>query len=79
MEVLRRSVNTAVGLLETEGQQKVHHFYVPLMPYEASNIYSLTFFFNINNDLIRVMYNCFEIVNGPMWISSVNSLYTVNL
>ena len=35
--------------------------------------------FNINNDLIRVMYNCFEIVNGPMWISWANSLYTVNL
>ena len=35
--------------------------------------------FNINNGLIRVMYNCFEIVNGPMWISWANSLYTVNL
>ena len=35
--------------------------------------------FNINNDLIRVMYNCFEIVNGPIWISRANSLYTVNL
>ena len=34
---------------------------------------------NINNDLIRVMYNCFEIVNGPMWISWANSLYTGNL
>ena len=34
---------------------------------------------NINNDLIRLMYNCFEIVNGPMWISWANSLYTVNL
>ena len=34
---------------------------------------------NINNDLNRVMYNCFEIVNGPMWISWANSLYTVNL
>ena len=34
---------------------------------------------NINNDLIRVMYNCFEIVNGPMWISCANSLYTVKL
>ena len=30
-------------------------------------------------DLIRVMYNCFEIVNGPMWISWANSLYTVNM
>ena len=35
--------------------------------------------FNINNGLIRVMYNCFEIVNGPMWISWANSLYTVNM
>ena len=35
--------------------------------------------FNMNNDLIRVMYNCFEIINGPMWISWANSLYTVNL
>ena len=35
--------------------------------------------FNINNDLIRVMYNCFEIVNGLMWISWASSLYTVNL
>ena len=35
--------------------------------------------FNTNNDLIRVMYNCFEIVNGPMWISWANSLYTINL
>ena len=34
---------------------------------------------NINNDLIRVLYTCFEIVNGPMWISWANSLYTVNL
>ena len=34
---------------------------------------------NINNDLITVMYNCFEIVNGPMWISWANSLYTANL
>ena len=44
------------------------------------NIYGLKKrIFNINNDLIRVMYNCFEIVNGPMWISWANSLYTVNL
>ena len=44
------------------------------------NIYGLIKrIFNINNDLIRVMYNCFEIVNGPMWISWANSLYTVNL
>ena len=35
--------------------------------------------FNINNDMIRIMYNCFEIVNGPMWINWANSLYTVNL
>ena len=35
--------------------------------------------FNIHNGLIRVMYSCFEIVNSPMWISWVNSLYTVNL
>ena len=35
--------------------------------------------FNINNNLIRVMYNCFEIENGPMWISWANSLYTGNL
>ena len=35
--------------------------------------------FNINNGLIRVTYNCFEIVNGPMWISWANSLYTINL
>ena len=35
--------------------------------------------FNINKPLIRVMYNCFEIVNGPMWISWANSLYIVNL
>ena len=35
--------------------------------------------FNLNTDLIMVMYNCFEIVNGPMWISWANSLYTVNL
>ena len=34
---------------------------------------------NINNDLIRVMYSCFEIVNGPMWISWANSLYTIKL
>ena len=44
------------------------------------NIYGLKKrILNINNDLIRVMYNCFEIVNGPMWISWANSLYTVNL
>ena len=44
------------------------------------NIYGLKKrIFNINNDLIRLMYNCFEIVNGPMWISWANSLYTVNL
>ena len=44
------------------------------------NIYGLKKrIFNINNDLIRVMYNCFEIVNVPMWISWANSLYTVNL
>ena len=42
------------------------------------NIYGLHFF-NIHSYLIRVMYNCFEIVNGPMWISWANSLYTVNL
>ena len=34
---------------------------------------------NINNDLTRAMCNCFEIVNGPMWISWANSLYTVNM
>ena len=34
---------------------------------------------NIDNDLIRAMCNCFEIVNGPMWISWANSLYTVNM
>ena len=44
------------------------------------NIYGLKKrIFNINNDLIRVMYNCFDIVKGPMWISWANSLYTVNL
>ena len=38
------------------------------------NIYGLKKrIFNINNDLIRVMYNCFEIVNGPMWIFSIQS------
>ena len=37
------------------------------------NIYGLKKrIFNINTDLIRVMYNCFEIVNGPMWISWAN-------
>ena len=35
--------------------------------------------FNINNELIRAICNCFEIVNGPMWISWANLLYTVNL
>ena len=43
------------------------------------NNYGLKRIFNINNGLIRVMYNCFEIVNGPMLISWANSLYTVNL
>ena len=44
------------------------------------NIYGLKkCIFNIYNDLIRVMYNCFEIVNGQMCISWANSLYTVNL
>ena len=44
------------------------------------NIYGLKKrIFNINNDLIRVMYNCFEIVNGPMWTSWANSLCTVNM
>ena len=44
------------------------------------NIYGLKKrIFNINNDLIRVMYNCFELVKSPMWISWANSLYTVNL
>ena len=44
------------------------------------NIYGLKKrIFNINNDLIMVMCNCFEIVNGPMWISWANSLYTVSL
>ena len=39
------------------------------------NIYGLIkCIFNINNDLIRVMYNCVEIVNGTMWISWANSL-----
>ena len=43
------------------------------------NIYGLKKrIFNINNDLIViVMYNSFEIVNGPMWISWAKSLYTV--
>ena len=35
--------------------------------------------FNINNYLISVMCNCFETVNGPMWISWANSLHTVNM
>ena len=35
--------------------------------------------FNINIHLIRVMYNCFEIVNGPIGISWANSLCTVKL
>ena len=44
------------------------------------NIYGLKKrIFNINNDLTWIRYNCFEIVNGPMWISWANSLYTVNL
>ena len=44
------------------------------------NIYGLNKrIFNINNDLIWVMYNCFEIVNGQIWISWANSLYTINL
>ena len=34
------------------------------------NIYGLKkLIFNIKNDLIRVMYNCFEIVNGPIWVT----------
>ena len=38
------------------------------------NIYGFKqLIFNINNDLIRVMYNCFELVNGPVWISWANS------
>ena len=42
------------------------------------NIYGLKKrIFNINNDLIRVMYNCFEIVNGPTWISWANSIASV--
>ena len=53
---------------------------IHLMPLLRKNIYGFKrHIFNINNDLIRVMYNCFEIVNGPMWISWANSLYTVNL
>ena len=44
------------------------------------NIYDLKKrILNKSNDLIRVMYNCFEIVNGPLWISWANSLYTANL
>ena len=34
------------------------------------NIYGLKkLIFNIKIDLIRVMYNCFEIVNGPIWVT----------
>ena len=34
--------------------------------------------FNINNDLVKVMYNCIDIVDGQMWSSWAKSLYTVN-
>jgi len=38
-----------------------------LMPY---NIYGLKKrIFSINNDLIKVKYNCNDIVNGPRWSS----------
>ena len=30
--------------------------------------------FNINNDLIKVKYNCIDIVIGPMWSSWAKSL-----
>ena len=33
---------------------------------------------NINNDLIKVMYNSIDIVNDPTWSSWTKSLYTVN-
>ena len=43
------------------------------------NIYGFkTRICNINNDLIKVMYNCIDIVNDPMWSSWSESLYTVN-
>ena len=35
-------------------------------------------FLNKNNDLIKVMYNCIDIVNSPMWSSWAKSLFTVN-
>ena len=34
---------------------------------------------NINNDMIKCMYNCTAIVNGPMWASWAESLYIVRL
>ena len=42
------------------------------------NIYGLKTYFNRNNDLNKVMYNCIDIVNGPMWSSWAKSLYIVN-
>ena len=29
------------------------------------------------SDLIKVMYNCIDIVNGPMWSNWNKSMYTV--
>ena len=45
------------------------------------NIYGLktNVFSHIYEDLVKDMYNCMDIVSGPMWSSWVNSLYTVNL
>ena len=35
--------------------------------------------FNVNNDLIKVMYNCIDIVNGPVCSSWDKSVYTVHM
>ena len=32
---------------------------------------------NIDNDMIKCMYNCTDTVNGPMWTSWTESLYIV--
>ena len=42
------------------------------------NISGIETYFNINNNLIKVIYNCIDTVNGPMWSSWAKSLYTVN-